>query len=487
MNSYLTDLISNAPIMVVIVTVLLAMVVEATRRTHPTATYYISLIGLVIASVFTVTNLTIEGESFGGMVRHGGYANFFGTLFCITALMTVILARNYFERQNYHRGEFYILLLFATIGMMLIASANDLIILFLGIELMSVCLYVLAGFIRMKERSNEAALKYFLLGAFATGFLLYGIALIYGAVGTTNILLMRNVFVVVSTNMLFVIGAGLLMIGLAFKVAAVPFHMWAPDVYEGAPTPVTAFMSTGAKAAAFAAFITVFIRTFDFLGGRVNELIAVLAAASMIVGNVVAIAQTNIKRMLAYSSIAHAGYMLCGIAAGTIDGQVGVMFYIVAYAMMNLGAFAIISIVEGEDDKNLSLDDYTGFSRHQPLLALLMAVFMFALAGVPPFAGFFGKYYVFFSAIKAQMTWLAIIGVLASLVSAYYYLRIVVLMYFREGKAKIWEAPPDGRAGIPLGEVKPSIVVLAVVIICAVVVLALGLFPSLITQTAQRF
>jgi NADH-quinone oxidoreductase subunit N len=473
MNSYLSDIVSNAPVMIVTVTALVAMVVEASRKTKPNATSSVGLAGLAIAAFFAFSNLTVEGQSYGGMLRHGGYANFFGALFCIIACMTIILSRNYFTRQKYHRGEFYILLLFTTIGMMLIASANDLIILFLGIELMSVCVYVLAGFIRTKERANEAALKYFLLGAFSTGFLLYGIALLYGATGTTNLTMIQNLFAVVSNNMLFIVGAGLLLIGLSFKVAAVPFHMWAPDVYEGAPTAVTAFMSTGVKAAAFAAFITVFIRTFDFLGGRVNELIALLAAASMILGNIVAIAQTNIKRMLAYSSIAHAGYMLSGIAAGTLDGQVGVMFYLVAYSMMNLGAFAIISFIEQEDDKNLSLDSYTGLSRQQPLLAFLMAVFMFALAGVPPFAGFFGKYYVFFAAIKAHMTWLAIIGVLASLVSAYYYLRIVVLMYFREGHADV--------------TARPSRAALAVVLICAGAVLLLGLFPSFIIQIAQRF
>jgi NADH-quinone oxidoreductase subunit N len=355
----------------------------------------------------------------------------------------------------------------------LIASANDLIIIFLGIELMSVCLYVLAGFMRTKDRANEAALKYFLLGAFATGFLLYGIALIYGTVGNTNLTIIKNVFAIVSTNTLFVIGAGLLLIGLAFKAAIVPFHMWAPDVYEGSPTPVTAFMSTGAKAAAFAAFITIFVRTFDFLGGPVNELLAILAAASMILGNVVAIAQTNIKRMLAYSSIAHAGYMLVGIATGTLEGQVGVMFYLVAYALMNIGAFAIISFVEREDDQNLLLDHYAGLSHSQPMLAGLMAIFMFALAGVPPFAGFFGKYYVFFAAIKSKMTWLAIVGVLTSLVSAYYYLRIVVLMFFREGQADI--------------VVQPTRIVLLMVMICALLVLLLGLFPSLIIQTAVLY
>jgi NADH-quinone oxidoreductase subunit N len=473
MNSYINDILYNVPMMIVTITALAAMIVEAARQTRPVTTYYVSLVGLMIAAIFAALNIKVEGQSFGGMVQHGGYANYFGALFCIIAILTVIFSRNYFEQQKYHRGEFYILLLFATIGMMLIASANDLIILFLGIELMSVCLYVLTGIMRTKERANEAALKYFLLGAFSTGFLLYGIALIYGAVGTTNLVLIREVFTVVSVKPLFVIGAGLLIIGLSFKVAAVPFHMWAPDVYEGAPTTVTGFMSTGVKAAAFAAFLTVFIRTFDFIGGRVNELIAILAAASMILGNIVAIAQTNIKRMLAYSSIAHAGYMLSGVATGTVDGQTGVMFYLTAYALMNLGAFGIVSFVEQEDENSILIDRYAGLSRQRPLLALLMTIFMFALAGVPPFAGFFGKYYVFFAAIKAQMTWLAIVGVLTSFISAYYYLRIVVLMYFREGKTDV--ASP------------PTRVALTAVVACAVAVLVLGLFPSLIIQIVQQY
>jgi NADH-quinone oxidoreductase subunit N len=256
MNSYVNDIFSNAPLMVMTSTVLIAMIVEAARKTRSVLTYYVSMTGTAIAAILAAMNLATEGQSFGGMIQYGGYANFFCVLFNFITFVTIILSRNYFVHQNYHRGEFYILLLFATIGTMLIASANDLIILFLGIELMSVCLYVLAGFLRTKERANEAALKYFLLGAFATGFLLYGIALVYGATGTTNLIIIRNIFNSASTNLLFVIGGGLLMIGLAFKVAAVPFHMWAPDVYEGAPTTVTGFMSTGAKAAAFALLIS---------------------------------------------------------------------------------------------------------------------------------------------------------------------------------------------------------------------------------------
>jgi NADH-quinone oxidoreductase subunit N len=414
-----------------------------------------------------------DGQSFGGMIQFGAFVSFFNILFCAAAFFTVALSRPYLEREQYHRGEYYILLLFAVTGMMLIAAANDLIVLFLGIELMSLCLYILAGFLRMKDRANEAALKYFLLGAFSTGFLLYGIALVYGTAGSTNLGVIRTMFAVVSTNSLFLAGAGLILVGLAFKASIVPFHMWAPDVYEGAPTTVTAFMSTGAKAAAFAALMSVFLRTFDFMGGRISDLMAILAAASMILGNVVAIAQTNIKRMLAYSSIAHAGYMLSGIAAGSSDGLNGILFYLAAYTVMNLGAFAVVAAVERSGDRNLTLDDYAGFGKRQPLLAFLFAVFLFALAGVPPFAGFLGKYLVFLSAVKAKMTWLAIVGVLTSLVSAFYYLRVVVLMYFNDGASESDEQVPG--------------VVFGAAILCALAVLVFGIFPSLILQTISRF
>jgi NADH-quinone oxidoreductase subunit N len=473
MDSYINDILLNGPLMIVTITGLVVLVVEATRKTRPIIASYISIAGLLIAALLASFNLTTEGISFGGMLRHGGYSNYFGLIFSIVALLTVLISRNYLEQQNCHRGEYYILLLFATVGMILIASANDLIIIFLGIELMSVCLYVLAGFMRTRARSNEAALKYFLLGAFTTGFLLYGIALIYGATGTTNLATIKSLFGVISSSNLFLIGSGLLLIGFLFKVAAVPFHMWAPDVYEGAPTTVTAFMSTGVKAAAFAALISVFIRTYDYLGVNINQAIAFIAAASMILGNIVAIAQSNIKRMLAYSSIAHAGYMLSGIAAGTMDGQIGIMFYLAAYALMNIGAFSIVSFIEKKEDKNLTLDDYAGLSNQRPFIAAMMAVFMFALAGVPPFAGFFGKYYVFLAAVKAKMTWLAIIGVLTSLVSAYYYLRIVVIMYFRDGQADV--------------SAKPSWIAMIAVVFSAILVLLLGIFPSLIVDVVQRF
>jgi NADH-quinone oxidoreductase subunit N len=357
------------------------------------------------------------------------------------------------------------------LGMMLMASARDLVILFLGIELMSICLYVLAGFTRTRSGSTESALKYFLLGAFATGFLLYGIALVYGVSGTTNLPTIAMGISEFADNPVFIIGSSMLIIALCFKVAAVPFHMWAPDVYEGAPTTVTAFMATGAKAAAFGAFVAVFGESFGFSGSTINQVLAVIAAASMIIGNVTALAQNNIKRMLAYSSVAHAGYILAGVAAGNPEGKTGVLFYLAAYLVMNIGAFGIVSMVEGRDSQRLTFDSYAGFSKRRPYLAALMAVFMFSLAGLPPMAGFFGKYYVFLAAVKADMTWLAIVGVLTSLISAYYYLRLVVVMYFRDGEADLEPAPTKAA--------------LAAVSIAGFFVLQLGLYPSFVVDIAQ--
>jgi NADH-quinone oxidoreductase subunit N len=467
----LMDFYSSAPLMVATATGLLLILIEASRKGRPLISYYVSLVGLLSAGILAVMNYSSEHTAFFGMIRLGWYSNFLTVVFVSAAVLTILLARQYLQRQAAHRGEYYILVVFSTIGMMLMASANDFIVVFLGVELMSFCLYVLAGFMRLKDKSNESALKYFLLGAFTTGFLLYGIALIYGSAGTTNLTLIRGMMSEMTAKWPFMVGVGLVMTAFAFKIAAVPFHMWAPDVYEGAPTSVTAFMSTGAKGAAFATFVLVFFQTFQFNGSKVNDLIALIAAASMIVGNVIAIAQSNMKRMLAYSSIAHAGYMLSGIAAGNVDGQTGILFYVSAYTLMNVGAFGIVGLMEKEDDKNLSLEDYAGLSRQRPFLAALMAIFMFSLAGIPPFAGFFGKYYVFLSAVKADMTWLAIVGVLTSLVSVYYYLRIVVLMYFR-----------DGRGDVPA---QPAASSLVAVISSAFLLLQFGVFPSIVVNVIQ--
>ena len=473
MQFTLNDLWQSAPLLTVTATGLLALLVEGAGKGKPIRVYWISLAGLAVAAGFSLQNLGPEVTLFSNSIVGGGYASYFNLLFLSSALFSIILSKAYLERLDVERGEFYILILFSTLGMMLMAAATDLIVIFLGIELMSVCLYVLAGFMRKKMIANESSLKYFLLGAFATGFLLYGIALIYGSAGTTNLKLISQAFPRLVENSLFLIGAGMLVIAFSFKVAAVPFHMWAPDVYEGAPTTMSAFMSTGAKAAAFAAFVSVFLRTFEVAGTKLGEIVAIVAAASMIIGNVSAIAQNNLKRMLAYSSIAHAGYMLSGIAAGNVEGERGILFYLAAYTLMNIGAFGIVSWMEQQEDTKLTFDDYAGLSAQRPVLAALMSVFMFSLAGIPPFAGFFGKYYVFLAAVKADMTWLAIIGVLTSVVSVYYYLRLGMMMYFREGEATI-----EGRI--------PALAV-AVVGLAAVLVIALGVYPSLILDLTKGF
>ena len=470
-ESHLTDLMNILPLAVVTLTGLVVLVVEAVKRDSATAAYFISQVGIVVAGMVTVANFGTLEPAFGGMIHHGAYGSFFSVLILSAGFLTLMLSRKSGTLGAVSRVEYYVLVLFAMLGMMLMASARDLVVLFLGIELMSICLYVLAGFTRSRHESTESALKYFLLGAFVTGFLLYGIALIYGVTGTTNLRAIAMTIEEHSANPVFLIGSALLVGALSFKVAAVPFHMWAPDVYEGAPTTVTAFMATGAKAAAFGAIVAVFGESFGVAEGGINQVIAVIAAASMILGNLTAVAQSSVKRMLAYSSVAHAGYILSGVAAGNVEGKTGVLFYLAAYLAMNIGAFGIVSIVEGSDPRRVSFDSYAGLSKKRPYIAALMALFMFSLSGLPPMAGFFGKYYVFLAAVKADMTWLAIVGVMTSLVSAYYYLRLVVVMYFKEGESDL-EAAPTRRS-------------LVAVTIAAFFALQLGLYPSFVVDIAQ--
>ncbi len=446
------------------VLILVVLLVESFLTKSERVSFWISGVGLAITVLVSLATLGLSGTAFNNMITVGGYGNLFAALFATSALLTVVLSREYLLKEHVNFGEFYLLILLATLGMMLMAAAADLIVIFLGLEMMSLCLYVLAGFMRKFALSNEAALKYFLLGAFATGFLLYGIALLYGATGSTRIDLLVARLPEILGQPYFWIGIGLLLIGFAFKVGAVPFHMWIPDVYQGAPTPVSGFMSTGAKAAAFSAFVLIFLHAqFDALE-RVKDALALLAAASMILGNVVAIAQSNLKRMLAYSSIAHAGYMLIGLASNNQLGHTGILFYLVSYTFMNIGAFGVLALLEREEGKNLSIDDFAGLAGRKPVIAALMAVFMLSLAGIPPLAGFFGKYYVFAAAINAHFTWLAILGVLTSLVSVYYYLRPVMVMYFREGESPA--AVTISRSG------------LVVLIVAAIAVIGIGVYPS---------
>ncbi|MGO9481914.1 MAG: NADH-quinone oxidoreductase subunit N [Candidatus Kryptoniota bacterium] len=485
-----TDIISVSPIIFLGIFALLLLIVDASFKRSANFVCWLTILGLLISGILTVNTYFAPGVAFNGMAFTGKFPAFFEVVFVLSAVLTVLLSRPYLERESIHFGEYYSLIVFATIGMMLMASARDLMVLFLGLELMSISLYVLAGFARKNAKSNEASLKYFLLGAFATGFLLYGISLVYGASGSTNLSAILDRFSAIQTNPLFWIGAALILVGLSFKISAVPFHMWVPDVYEGSPTTVAGFMSTGSKAAAFSALVLVFSYSIR-PSWQLQSVIAYLAALTMILGNLFALIQQNIKRMLAYSSIAHAGYALIGIASANSLGRTGVLYYMLAYAFMQIGAFGVVSVLESKEGKYLSIKDYAGLSASHPFIAALMAIFMFSLAGIPPFAGFFGKYYLFASAVTADMTWLAIVGVLASVVSVYFYVGIVVHMYFVE------ETPEPGMAhseeNSVVGSSRKGDEMIAIsklgtlaLIIAAAAVIGLGLTPSYIVALTEK-
>jgi NADH-quinone oxidoreductase subunit N len=465
------DLFGTSPIISISVTALIALIVDSAMRRGEKIIIAVSVVGIFVSMAFALATFSSGTTAFTDMVLVGGFASYFDLLFLTVGLLTILLSESYLKKEGVHVGEYYVLVLFAVAGMMMMGSSADLITLFLGIELMSVCFYVLAGFMRTNDRSNEAALKYFLLGAFATGFLLYGIALIYGATGTTNLLRIATGRANASSQPWYNIGFGLVLIGFGFKVAAVPFHMWVPDVYEGAPTPVSGLMSTGGKAAAFSAFILVFSIPMSQHMQHFASILAALAAGSMIVGNLFGLAQKNLKRMLAYSSIAHAGYMVIGIASGQSLGQQGILFYLVSYAFTNLGAFGVLSVLEKEAGKNISYEDYAGLGTRKPIIAALLSMFMFSLTGIPPFAGFIGKYYLFASAVQSGLTWLAILGVMTSLISAYYYLRVVVFMYFHDASET--------------SEIHVPRLALVSLVIAAFGIVILGILPSLILDVTS--
>lgn len=429
---------------------------------------------LMASAVYSVYTLNDTHVLFGGMVSSGGIASIFNMLFSLSAMLVVLNSTDYIKKYGTYYGEYYILLLSSVLGMSLMASARDLFIIFLGLELMSIPFYVLSGFNRKRASANEASLKYFLLGSFATGFIVYGIALIYGSAQTTSLGALVDNFPTLRSSLIFIAGMIILIIGFSFKIAAFPFHQWVPDVYQGAATSVTALMSTAGKSAAFGVLILLSGTMVASGNGAVfMPYFAAIAVCSMLYGSIVAISQNNIKRMLAYSSIAHAGYMCVGLASGSYTGLSGILFYLIAYAFMNIGAFAIVSVLETQEERNLEIGDYAGLSSTHPFLSAMMALFMFALSGLPPFAGFFGKYYVFISALESGLPWLAILGVLSSAISVYFYIRLVVLMYFKENPA------PLKTSGSPA-------TVLAVVI-AAVIVVALGLFPGSAISTIAAF
>ena len=409
-------------------------------------TAFLASLGIAISLGYAITQTGIESTGFSGMVTLDGFSTFANILLLFSGLFAIALAYGYNKRMGIERGEYYTLLLFSLTGMMLMAQAGDLIMVFLALELLSIPLYVLSAISR-KLQSEESGVKYFLLGAFASGFVVYGTALIFGATGSTHLV---SIFAQAASGetsgLLLTIGAALLLVGFGFKVAAVPFHMWTPDVYQGAPTSVTAFMAAGAKIAGFVALFRVFVTAFPAIASDLTDILWALSALTMIVGNLVAISQTNIKRMLAYSAIAHAGYILMAfvpygnekVASTAIAAG---MFYLVAYAISNFGSWSVVIALEKAEGKGLEIEDYAGLAKKYPALAVAMTIFLLSLIGFPPTLGMVGKFYLFRSALAGGFPGLALIGVVTSLLSAYYYLRVVVNMYMKEGDPVVEREP----------------------------------------------
>ncbi|HET9488328.1 MAG TPA: NADH-quinone oxidoreductase subunit N [Methylomirabilota bacterium] len=421
----------------------------------------LALAGLIGAQLATLAVWGGRGPGFRGMIVLDNYALFFHLVVTYAAALAVLMSLDYLRRAGADSAEYYALVLFATSGMLLLASANDLIVVFLAVELMSLSLYVLAGVFKRRRDAGEASMKYFLLGVFASAFLLYGIALLYGAAGSTNF----DRVAATPRTPLVLIGLGLLLVGFGFKISSVPFHMWAPDVYQGAPTSVTAFIATGSKAAVFAALIRLVVAGLRTVQADATPVFWALAALTMTVGNVVAIAQSNLKRMLAYSSVAHVGYMLVGVVAGGPSGAGAVLFYLLAYTFTTAGTFGVIALCERAGEEAVNVRDYAGLGRRHPVLALALSLFLLSLIGIPPLAGFVGKVYLFGAAVRAGFVWLAVIAVLNSALAAYYYLRVIVQMYMRE---------PEGATAAPT----PSFAGVLGLTIALVGIVLLGVVPA---------
>jgi len=441
-----------APLLVLAGTALLVLLLDLLpprdRKDHLGA---IGLLGVVASLFVTVAFWGSDERAFGGMLVLDGYAQFFNLVILWAVGLVLLLSLDYVRRQGMESGEFYILVLFAALGMMLMASAGDLIMVFLGLETMSISLYVLAGFFRNRLEAGEASMKYFLLGAFASGFFLYGIALVYGATGATNLdRIAAAVAGGAARDPLLVIGLGLLLVGFGFKISSVPFHNWAADVYQGAPTSVTVLIATGSKAAAFAALVRVLLSALRGAPADWVPVVWVLAALSMTMGNLVAIAQRDLKRMLAYSSIAHVGYILVGVVAGGALGYGAVLFYLLVYTFTTAGAFGVVLLLERRGAGSVGVGQVAGLAARHPLLALVLTVFLLSLIGIPPTAGFVGKFYLFGGAVQAGFIWLAVIGVLNSAIGAYYYLRVIVYMYMRDPDAETAELAPSFAGGLAL-------------------------------------
>ncbi|MBF0319443.1 MAG: NADH-quinone oxidoreductase subunit N [Nitrospirae bacterium] len=450
---------------------LVLLIVEAFLIKRKEIVAALALLG-TFAAFYSLT-YTSFGPAFSDMFISDGYGVFFKIIFFVNLILSILMSVRYLKTEDSFHGEYYCLLVFATCGMMIMASAGNMVTLYLGLELMALSTYVLAGFNRHDSKSTEAAIKYFLTGGFSTALLLYGIALMYGVTGSMDLKAIA-VYIAehnVRENPMSTIALVLMASAFAFKIAAVPFHMWAPDVYEGAPTPVTAFMSIGPKAAGFAVLGRVFLYTFAQLAPDWTTMLIALSILTMCVGNVMALVQTNIKRMLAYSSIAHAGYALIGIIAATPEGMSASMNYLLIYMFMNIGAFSVILLLNTKDFKGLEISDYAGLAKAHPIVGAAMLIFMFSLTGIPPMAGFVGKFYVFMSAVRSGYMWLAVLAVIFSVISAFFYLRIVMYMYMKEPEREV-ELAHSNALGVSLG-------------VAAAFVLLIGIAPQRFLEFAK--
>lgn len=427
---------------------------------------WLAFAGTIAAILSLIPMAGNRGQWYSNLWIVDDYDVFLDFIFLLIAAITILTSVDFLRREEMNHPEFYSLVLFATAGMLMMAASNELVMVFLGLEILSIATYVMAGFRRTDLKSNESALKYFLLGSFSSAFFVYGVALIFGATGSTNLLVIADALRSSEIQISLVsLSGALMLIALCFKVAVAPFHVWTPDVYEGAPTPVTGFMSVGPKAAGFAVLFRVFLTAFPSIEDRWGSVIWMAAALTMVLGNVIAVVQPNIKRMLAYSSIAHAGYVAVAFAATSNQGVSAALFYLLAYSLTNLGAFAMVTIISRKGDKIVDVTDYAGLGSKRPGLAAVLSLFLLSLAGVPGTAGFAGKFFIFRAAVESRLVWLAIIGVVTTVVSFYYYLYVIVQMYMRE--------PHDEFADVRLhGSLKFALM------ICAAGTLYLGLLPT---------
>ncbi len=478
MTSSPLDLRPLAPALIVALTglaVLLAQAFTPRGRSSPSAPLALSGLAAALVSVALMAQGRGLGASTGGTYTTDAFSLFLHVLVLVIGVVVVLLSPSYMRATGAERGEYYALLLFSLVGMLGLVSCLELVALFVALEIMSVASYAMVGLHRDRAESQEAAMKYFITGAFSSAFFLYGVALLYGVSGTTSLGGIAGAVAGADAPRatLALLGAGLLLVGFGFKVASVPFHMWAPDVYEGAPTPVTALMSAGVKAAAFGALLRVFLQALPGLGDQWRPAVAALAVVTMVVGNLGALAQSNVKRMLAYSSVAHAGYLLVALVAAPRVAAEAVLFYLVAYAVVNLGGFGAMAALARDGREPLSLSDFSGLAERRPLLAAAVTVFLVSLTGVPVSAGFVGKFYLFSAAVGGGYVALAVVGVLMSVVSAYYYLRVVVAMYMREPVGDDQWAPVAPAAAAALA-------------FAVAVVLGLGVYPGPVLAWARQ-